>query len=100
MENNCSKDQAVQIPNKKCGSLGSILIKELPEKEVIHCIYLASSKQHDQKKDQMDARFILTATLSCQVYLINLLTQETVIKFDLSAYRFHQFENHTGNVYS
>ena len=44
IDNGYSKDQAVQIPNKKCGSLGSILIKELPEKEVINCIYLASSK--------------------------------------------------------
>lgn len=48
----------------------------------------------------MDQRFIIAATLSCQVYMINILTQETILKFDLSAYRFHQFENHNGNMFS
>lgn len=99
--NNFAKDQAIQIQHKKCGTLSSILIKELAENEVIHSIYLASSKlqSRDGKKDQQpsgaasasgqhqECRFILAATLSCQVYLINLLTQESHYKFDLSAYR-------------
>ena len=59
------KDQALQIPSKKCGTLTSIWIKELSENEVINSIYLASSKQGASKKDQQDSRFILVSTLSC-----------------------------------
>jgi hypothetical protein len=72
----------VQVTHKKCGALVPTNSFKLAESEVISSIYCApKSGVH---------KYLVVATLSCQMYVINYQSCQNIHKFDLHQYRLSQ----------
>ena len=72
----------VQVIQKKCGALGHTNSFKLNETEVIQSIFCVEKSGN--------SKYLLIATISCQIYVLNYHSCQPIHKFDMQAYRISQ----------